>query len=225
MTPLIQRLSKVSPDAHRYVWFDLGDIPEHSELHVTEELLRLPFDRTAIVGRDAEGTEFVIVCIGNDGTSTGVAGKWFDGTAWATIKPFAYVNTPDGIQLTTHQSFELPPRDHCLRVMSIIQHFLRGLETTGTAAYRATVQKSHINKVRMAKGKPPLFVTWNTLVVAPSKPQGPSLGGTHASPRKHDRRGHWRNTPKGKRVWVRNCTVGDAAKGIVMKDYIVRTQA
>ena len=36
------------------------------------------------------------------------------------------------------------------------------------------------------------------------------LGGTHASPRWHIRRGHWRQLADGRRVFVRECEVGDA---------------
>lgn len=45
------------------------------------------------------------------------------------------------------------------------------------------------------------------------------LGGTHASPRWHIRRGHWRTLANGRRVFVRECEVGDQSRGAVMKDY------
>ena len=44
-------------------------------------------------------------------------------------------------------------------------------------------------------------------------------GGTHASPRWHIRRGHWRTLSNGQRVFVRECAVGDQARGGVIKDY------
>jgi hypothetical protein len=46
-------------------------------------------------------------------------------------------------------------------------------------------------------------------------------GGTHAAPRWHIRRGHWRNLADGRRVFVRECEVGDKARGGVVKDYEV----
>lgn len=48
------------------------------------------------------------------------------------------------------------------------------------------------------------------------------LGGTHASPRWHLRRGHWRQLADGRRVFVRECEVGDASRGGVVKDYQVQ---
>lgn len=44
-------------------------------------------------------------------------------------------------------------------------------------------------------------------------------GGTHASPRWHIRRGHWRTLANGRRVFVRECEVGDQSRGAVVKDY------
>lgn len=52
-----------------------------------------------------------------------------------------------------------------------------------------------------------------------SEPQG----GTHATPRRHQCRGHWRNCKSGKRVWVKDCWKGDASKGTVFKDYKAAT--
>lgn len=44
-------------------------------------------------------------------------------------------------------------------------------------------------------------------------------GGTHASPRLHMRRGHWRTLQSGKKVFVREAIVGDPDRGVVEKDY------
>jgi hypothetical protein len=53
------------------------------------------------------------------------------------------------------------------------------------------------------------------------KPKSPGLGGTHASPRWHIRRGHWRNLVDGRRIFIREFEVGDMARGGVVKDYEV----
>jgi len=50
------------------------------------------------------------------------------------------------------------------------------------------------------------------------------LGGSHASPRWHLRRGHWRQLPDGRRIFVRQCEVGDSARGGVVKDYAVEAR-
>lgn len=65
--------------------------------------------------------------------------------------------------------------------------------------------------------------TWSMVSVDPAQiqPKPTGLGGTHATPRWHIRRGHWRNLAGGRRVFVRECQVGDMARGGVVKDYEV----
>lgn len=46
------------------------------------------------------------------------------------------------------------------------------------------------------------------------------LGGTHASPREHHRRGYWRRSASGKKVWIGPVVVNKGkTKGKVIKDY------
>jgi hypothetical protein len=56
------------------------------------------------------------------------------------------------------------------------------------------------------------------------RPSGPSLGGTHASPKWHLRRGHWRRYPGKDPVWIRETEVGSQEQGGVIHDYIVKPQ-
>ena len=69
--------------------------------------------------------------------------------------------------------------------------------------------------------------TWHQVEIVPERLIRPSepQGGSHASPRWHIRRGHWRQLADGRRVFVRACEVGDPARGGVMKDYIVEGRA
>ena len=69
--------------------------------------------------------------------------------------------------------------------------------------------------------------TWHQITIDPERLRAKSTpqGGTHASPRWHVRRGHWRQLADGRRVFVRQCQVGDPARGGVVKDYIVKGQA
>ncbi|HRL98921.1 MAG TPA: hypothetical protein PLE22_05695 [Acidovorax sp.] len=99
-------------------------------------------------------------------------------------------------------------------VLAAIGNWLASL-TPGTTAYRAKERPSLINSKRRAKGKPPALFDWHTVVIAPPPEPGPPKGGTHASPRLHDRRGHWRTYASGKRGWVKECKVGSPSKGTV----------
>ena len=50
--------------------------------------------------------------------------------------------------------------------------------------------------------------------------ESPALGGSHAAPRWHIRRGHWRTLPD-RSVWVRQASIGDKERGGIIKDYMV----
>ena len=79
-----------------------------------------------------------------------------------------------------------------------------------------------INKKRMNKGKKPL-IEFKLITVDGKKSALPSMPhGTHASPRQHWRRGHWRTMKKsGKKVWIDPMLVGDEENGKIIKDYAV----
>ncbi|MFJ1292535.1 hypothetical protein ACEPPZ_10675 [Paracoccus yeei] len=68
--------------------------------------------------------------------------------------------------------------------------------------------------------------TWHQVAIDPALLRAASepLGGSHASPRWHLRRGHWRQLPDGRRIFVRQCEVGDPARGGVVKDYAVEAR-
>lgn len=76
------------------------------------------------------------------------------------------------------------------------------------------------NQFRRARGKAPLF-TYKVLTIGKKKRKSAHLGGTHASPRSHLRRGYYRTSPKGVRHWVQPCMVKGETDGFVHKDYRV----
>ena len=76
------------------------------------------------------------------------------------------------------------------------------------------------NKMRRARGKMPLF-THKTLTIGKKKRKSQYMGGTHASPRSHLRRGYYRTSQKGVRHWVQPCMVKGETDGFVHKDYKV----
>ena len=86
--------------------------------------------------------------------------------------------------------------------------------------HNATVPLSHRRKGEKAGVS---GWVWHTVSIDPSNLtlRGPNQGGTHASPRWHIRRGHWRNLADGRRIFIRECQVGDMTRGGVVKDYEV----
>lgn len=89
-----------------------------------------------------------------------------------------------------------------------------------STAYVPSVAQTFTNRRKIAQGKVPSY-DWHTVVIEAVDPKSESKGGTHASPRLHDRRGHIRRLRSGKNVWVKPCKVGDPTKGIVWKDYVL----
>jgi len=80
------------------------------------------------------------------------------------------------------------------------------------------------NKLRRSMGKAPLF-TYKVLTVGKPKRKSRHLGGTHASPRSHLRRGFFRTSKNGARHWVQPCMVKGETDGFVHKDYKVEGMA
>ena len=85
-------------------------------------------------------------------------------------------------------------------------------------AYVPIVPQTFTNRRKIAQGKLPSY-DWRTVVIEPVAPRQESKGGTHASPRQHDRRGHLRRLRSGRNVWVKPHKVGDPSKGFVFHDY------
>lgn len=87
-----------------------------------------------------------------------------------------------------------------------------------TNVYTEEERPSQLVVRRARKNKLPLFSTW-TLKIKPSARDARNLGGTHASPRVHLRRGHVRQYAPGLFTWVQPCVVGRKELGIIHKDY------
>lgn len=98
-----------------------------------------------------------------------------------------------------------------------------GFMSQKVESYRPVVRDTFTNRRKIEQGKTPTY-DWTTVYVEPVKPRSEDKGGTHASPRLHDRRGHLRRLRSGKNVWVKACKVGDPSKGIVFHDYAIKEQ-
>ena len=221
MTPLITEFVKVTNDAERWTWFDVGNITELVEARLDDELFAMPYPRTAFCGVDVDGSKFCVALITGD-NHVSVAGRYDTGKFPAIIKPFSYINTDEGIRIYGGEGMEPPSRAHYLPVIALVSRFVQSLNAVTQTAYFPTPKKSLLNAARAAKGKPLALFDWHTVEIAPKKPKGEPQGGTHASPRLHDRRGHWRICKGGKKAWVKACKVGNASKGVVFKDYEVK---
>ena len=189
--------------------------------------MRLPFDKTAIVGIDKDGTKFALWLIGGNGGVAvggvskimysgdgghGAFGKYFD--------PFSYMETTEGIKY--YKGDSQIDEAEIKQMFRMVCACLLKLHDC-TEAHQPTVKANSLtNKRRIAKGKPPLIYDWRTIKLEPNGKKSDPQGGTHATPRRHQCRGHWRTCKSGKRVWVKDCWRGDASKGTIFKDYEVK---
>lgn len=215
MTPLIQKAVRMAPEPETAMWFDVGQMEPWSGGQVPFDIvLNLPFPRTGIVGLDQTGKDFALwMTQGVDSVAVAGASMWHG----KYMEPFAYVMTDEGLRYTT-KDMSIDPEE-VRPAFRMVCAVLLKLAAQSAVAYRPVPQDTFLNRKRKTKGKPPVSFDWHTVEVGPKTVKNEPQGGTHASPRLHDRRGHWRTCRSGKQVWVKACKVGDAAKGVVFKDY------
>lgn len=218
MTPLISEMVKLTPEPETAMWFDLGKLGKIEQQQIgIDKLMLLPFPRIAMVAIGADGVKMSIWLMSGDNSLT-VAGFTVDGKCAIYFNPLSVFCTETGLRFYS-KSGEIAT-ERATGLMRIVVAGLLMIHKS-SEGYRPTIQQTPINRKRIGKGKPPFF-DWHTVKLWPEKPKSEHQGGTHASPRLHDRRGHWRKYPSGKVGWVKNCKVGDASKGVVFKDYEVK---
>jgi hypothetical protein len=108
---------------------------------------------------------------------------------------------------------------HNKLTMSVLAAYFRGLLALECTNVEIVENKPSKTRAMMNKGKAPLFSTWTLHIKMNREIQKNNLGGTHASPRVHLRRGHRRQYKPGKWTWINPCMVGDKKLGMVHKDY------
>lgn len=222
MTPLVSRLVPLTRNAERYHWFDIGEMSNDvTTIDGGDPVAsRLAFPQCAFAYTEGGDPGVLLMTRQGEGSVrvTGLAshrGQWFELKPITIIYDAAAGYSGEGENITSEQ----------LRVTLVnVAYCARKLDQDASAL-AIDAQRCNINTARAKKGKGPLKFTWHTVTIGPRiDPQG-SKGGTHASPRLHDRRGHWRTTASGKRVWVRDCKVGDPSRGLVFKDYKIKAAA
>jgi hypothetical protein len=85
-----------------------------------------------------------------------------------------------------------------------------------------TPEEAATNRKRISKGKKPLIEFKVATIEGKKTMVSSTPHGTHASPRLHWRRGHWRTMSKsGKKTWIAPMEVGDEDNGRVIKTYAI----
>jgi len=141
---------------------------------------------------------------------------------YTTFPPMVYLIEDGQIKYGPVDESDDLPRDVAEIMLATMSKWLESMDT-GCESYRPEVKQTFTNRRKIAEGKLPTY-DWHTVIIQPAKPRSEIQGGTHASPRLHDRRGHIRRLKSGKNVWVKAHKVGDASKGYVFHDYQVMTK-
>jgi hypothetical protein len=232
MTPLIHWASKISSadgrhDMTEFHWFDATNVMADYFANPTEVDLNkvlaqpMPFEKTMICA-SVDNTKVIIRVeekAEKDSLFCIVAGLGQDRNGMFKQFGIFGITKKDGFANFTNLHEELTSKKDIEHLSLVIAKLLDRLSKNTTQVYQPYVRNTFINQKRIKKGKPPSF-EWRTVTIEPKVVVSMSHGGTHASPRLHDRRGHWRTMKKsGKRVWVRDCKVGDPSKGVVFHDY------
>jgi hypothetical protein len=110
-------------------------------------------------------------------------------------------------------------------LMSRIFMLCYGIPAQGYKVIGSKLRDHHHNAKRRAKGKRQFF-EWTTVEIDTKSrsEEMVSQGGTHASPKPHDRRGHQRRYKNGKVVYIRPTTINRhkiPTEGFIHHDYRV----
>ena len=232
MTPLIRSVVKSVLEAEfdptEVQWFDISSA-KHMEKAESQWLMthRPPFEKCMVVwaGETLNHLyyEMHMIIVGSD-PRDGIVVNTSKGEPGSVVQYPSLVYVVEDGQIRYGSAEEDKELD--VEVANAILAFVSKwyeMMDTGLACHRASVKQSFTNRRKVAQGKLPAY-DWTTVVVKRSAPKSEHQGGTHASPRQHDRRGHLRRLQSGKNVWVRPCKVGDPSKGIVFHDYEVRNE-
>ena len=240
MTPNVQIAALLYPDrAADYKWFDVGSLPENKEYthsQVAQLITQpLPFDSIALSGMDTDKWVFGMLV-----TKEKEEGGKYEGalrletamtlpnqknvgalkqflTFWIRPEQADIINNleisfADPKHYTNDNAIEMSRV--CAMVFAL---FMETIHKPDAQYQMYTAMPKSNNAKRIRQGKKPMF-DWHTVLIEPPRQKMPDQGGTHASPRLHDVRGHW--VKRGdKRYWRKAHQRGDASLGVVFHDY------
>lgn len=209
-------------DAANAICFDLGEFPQDIAIPQCSEAgidFRLPFPicwfqltrRARLTG---EAVHICFLAMEVDARIDVMTFQFSNSLGWACI----------GVS-----NFDcLPPRafgsdgisaDEQLAYARVISHFVVAMSCRNVTR-REIKPDAALQRARTRRGRLPLFSYWVLELHEKDGAGRADLGGTHASPRVHLRRGHSREYAPGKFTWVQPTMVGNKKLGMVHKDYV-----
>ena len=212
-------------DPTELYWFDISAaLTDHTHADVRPLMdHRPPFDQCMVAwqGQVHSGRPYeVLMLVKTDGDAVLLtAWKGPVGQMPRPITAMAYWHEGDVLQYgSLDEDAEGWNDDEAKFCLAFVGTWLKSMSCEAHVPF---VRPTFTNRRKIAAGKLPSY-DWRTVIVEPRTVKREHQGGTHASPRQHDRRGHIRRLASGRQVWVKPCKVGDASKGAVFHDYEVR---
>lgn len=230
-TPLVRStmkwMSEAEIDIADVYWFDISNIDRNkgvSQTYLNE--CRPPFEKCMVVYQGSSKAypsyEVLMMVVGRD-VEEGICVSVWKGPTGQRLRKLplmVYVVEEGTIKYGSVYEDETVSLEEADLMLSMVAFWYESISRKAEA-YVPSIAQTFTNRRKIASGKKPTY-EWRTVLIEPTATRRESLGGTHASPRLHDRRGHLRRLRSGKNVWVRPCKVGRADLGTVFHDYEVR---
>lgn len=235
MTPFIRETVKWVNDAGQdpteFQWFDLSGAIGDMDRADTSRLMthRPPFEKSFVVWRGKTRNhdlyELFMIVVGSD-PEEGIAVTMWKGPSNQpprAIPAMVYLIDGDTIRYGAVDEDAEMDKSEAELILAQVGAWYAALDRR-MEAHQPVIAPTFTNRRKIAQGKLPAY-DWRTVVIEPARSRQESKGGTHASPRLHDRRGHLRRLKSGKNVWVKPHKVGRADLGVIFHDYEVKGES
>lgn len=209
----VSELFRLSANA---VCFNGGDAEDIGAIGAIVSLIKLPYD-VCWIEFNARGTIAGAMCeaTSKDGVFNVLPFLKGGGSSWSMLDIMVIDASSDNVKYLTTEA----AADTYRAIGGIVCRFLSALNCTNVRKIEERPSAA-LNKARIRRGKQPLFSTWTLSISIPKERRDSvALGGSHASPRVHLRRGHPREYKPGLWTWVQPCAVGAKENGMIHKDY------
>lgn len=229
MTPLIkstmQLMFEGGVDPVDLQWFDISKSWQKDAKADLDPLMtyRPPFEKNVVVWKGPTRNHFdyevMMIVAGTDPEEGIIVSMWKGPVGKKPIRmpSMIYLIDADQIRYGGLDDKETIEKEVAELMLAMVGCWYRALENK-CETYKPEIKNTFTNRRKIAQGKMPTY-DWCTVLIGAKSNKKESKGGTHASPRLHDRRGHLRHLHNGKNVWVKSCKVGSVELGAVFHDY------